>query len=135
MQSRHPSAYSVPGLRPYACPHDCISTKRLKRLESELTAPKRPAADMGAAHAEETLPGSLIQLVSWVQRDGHEEVTLLTTARGRTKCRLGPKHEERNANLDCSFTDQSKARDALADAASLAAEELPSGEERKGGLG
>ena len=81
------------------------------------------------------LPGSLIQLVSWVQRDGHEEVTLLTTARGRTKCRLGPKHEERNANLDCSFTDQSKARDALADAASLAAEELPSGEERKGGLG
>ena len=103
--------------------------------ESELAAPKRPAADMGAAHAEETLPGSLIQLVSWVQRDGHEEVTLLTTARGRTKCRLGPQHEERNANLDCSFTDQSKARDALADAASLAAEELPSGEERKGGLG
>ena len=90
---------------------------------------------MGAAHAEETLPGSLIQLVSGVQRDGHEEVTLLTTARGRTKCRLGPKHEERNANLDCSFTDQSKARDALAAAASLAAEELPSGEERKGGLG
>ena len=81
--------------------------------ESELAAPKRPAADMGAAHAEETLPGSLIQLVSWVQRDGHEEVTLLTTARGRTKCRLGPQHEKRNANLDCcGHGRRSRRRDA-----------------------
>ena len=50
MQSRHPSACSVPGLRPYACPHDCIHKSRKAAPTptngSVLEAPQRQLSPM-----------------------------------------------------------------------------------------